>query len=54
MMYQVGMDSIKAASTSTFVQSMVCFLAVPVAVVIIYLPKPPLALSITLSIVPFI
>ena len=53
-MYQVGMDSIYAARISTFVQSIVFFLVVPVAVVIIYLPSPPLDLSITLSLVPFI
>ena len=35
IMYQVGMASIYAASISTFVQSSVPFLLLPVAVVII-------------------
>ena len=35
IMYQVGMDSTYAASISTFVQSSVSFIFLPVAVVII-------------------
>ena len=53
-MYQVGIDSIYAARISTLVQSIVSFLDLPVDVVIIYRPSPPFALSITLSLVPFI
>jgi len=54
IMYQVGMASTYAASMSTFVQSIDSFLDLPVEVVIIYLPCPLFALSITLSLVPFI